>query len=106
MNEPSQPFLYFNYYDILILVFLIFLFIFFSNKRLKSIDVKIIRVIKIILVLVVIPMISVGIEIDLVVNKNGIDDSFTLLYTYLKIPLWWLIGIILVVYGSFINNNK
>lgn len=47
-----------------------------------------------------------GIEIQLAVNKFGIDDSFTLLYTYLKIPIWWFLGVIVISYGSFINNRK
>lgn len=101
MNEPAQPF---TYYDIIILILLVIAFYFFTNKRLEPIDRKIIRAIKMILIFIIIPFISVGIEIDLAVGKSGIHDSFTLLYTYLKIPLWWFIGVIIICYGSYINN--
>ena len=106
MNEPSQPFTFFNYYDITMLIMLIIAFTYFTNERLHLVDKIIIRLIKIILIFIVIPLISVGIEIDLAVNKNGIDDSFTLLYTYLKIPIWWIIGLFLILYGSNINYYK
>lgn len=104
-NEPSEPLTYFNYYDIIILIVLIFMFTFFTNDRIK-VDRIIIRVIKVALVFLIIPILSMGIEIQLAVNKFGIDDSFTLLYTYLKIPIWWFLGVIVISYGSFINNRK
>lgn len=106
MNEPAQPFTSFNYYDITMLIMLIIAFTYFTNERLHLVDKIIIRLIKIILIFIVIPLISVGIEIDLAVNKNGIDDSFTLLYKYLKIPIWWIIGLFLILYGSNINYYK
>ncbi|MDO5636522.1 MAG: hypothetical protein Q4G18_04655 [Myroides sp.] len=104
-NEPSEPLTYFNYYDILILIVLVCMFSFFTNDRIK-VDRIIIRVIKVALVFLIIPILSMGIEIQLAVNKFGIDDSFTLLYTYLKIPIWCFLGVIVISYGSFINNRK
>lgn len=104
-NEPGEPLTYFNYYDIIILIVLIFMFTFFTNDRIK-VDRIIIRVINVALMFLIIPILSMGIEIQLAVNKFGIDDSFTLLYTYLKVPIWWFLGIFLISYGSFINNRK
>ena len=108
MNEPAQPFTYFNCYDILLFVVLFLAFTFLTNKRLQPIDRIIVRSIKLILVIFIIPFVSWAIEIELAVNKYGVDDSFTLLYTYLKIPIWWTLGFYLILYGSQINyiQNK
>lgn len=46
------------------------------------------------------------IEINNVVAKNGIDDSFTLLYTLFKIPIWWLIGMILLFFISILETRE
>lgn len=106
MNEPAQPFTFFNYYDIIMLIMLICAFTYFTNERLEHIDRIIIRVVKIILVYILVPIISLATEIQLAVNKFGIDDSFTLLYTYFKIPIWWIIGFFLLLYGSQINYRQ
>lgn len=106
MNEPAQPFTYFNCYDILLFVVLFLAFTFLTNKRLQPIDRIIVRSIKLILVIFIIPFVSWAIEIELAVNKYGVDDSFTLLYTYLKIPIWWTLGFYLILYGSQILYSK
>lgn len=106
MNEPAQPFTFFNYYDITMLIILIIAFTYFTNERLVPIDRIIIRVIKVILVFILVPIISVGIEIQLAVNKFGIDDSLTLLYTYFKIPIWWIVGFFIILYGAQINYRQ
>jgi len=40
------------------------------------------------------PISSMKLEIDRVASEREILDNFTLLYTYLKFPIYWIIGAI------------
>ena len=40
----------------------------------------------------ILPVMSQKIEIDRVASERIIMDNFTLLYTYFKFPIYWIIG--------------
>lgn len=42
----------------------------------------------------ILPIISQKIEVDRVASEREILDNFTLLYTYFKFPIYWIIGAI------------
>lgn len=42
----------------------------------------------------IIPFFSVDFEIQKVTNHTRETESFTLLYTYLRFPMWWIFGIL------------
>lgn len=42
----------------------------------------------------ILPIISQKLEIDRVASEREILDNFTLLYTYFKFPIYWIIGAI------------
>lgn len=106
MNQPGTPFLLFNYYDFVLLVVLIIGLAILKKKYEKFINKKLVIVFKIFLLFIFIPYLSMQIEINNVVAKNGIDDSFTLLYTFFKIPIWWFIGIIILFFNSILDARK
>ena len=55
--------------------------------------------------MIIIPYISNAIEINNVHKKFEIVDGFNLLYTILKIPIWWTIGIVeYVLFKKAIKN--
>lgn len=106
MNEPGTPFLLFNYYDFLLLAVMIIGLAILKKKHLNFINKKLVIVFRIFFLFVFIPYLSIQIEINNVVVKNGIDDSFTLLYTLFKIPIWWLIGMILLFFISILDTRE
>lgn len=77
-----------------------------KKKHLNFINKKLVIVFRIFFLFVFIPYLSIQIEINNVVVKNGIDDSFTLLYTLFKIPIWWLIGMILLFFISILDTRE
>lgn len=106
MNEQGTPFLLFNYYDFLLLAVMIIGLAILKKKHLNFINKKLVIVFRIFFLFVFIPYLSMQIEINNVVVKNGIDDSFTLLYTLFKIPIWWLIGMILLFFISILDTRE
>lgn len=54
----------------------------------------------------ILPIISQKLEVDRVANGRVIFDNFTLLYTYFKFPLYWIIGIILISMITKRNQNE
>lgn len=106
MNEPATPFLLFNYYDFLILIVVITNSIILNKKRVNLINKRLAIVFKVLFLFVFIPYLSIQIEINNAVAKKSIDDSFTLLYTFFKIPIWWFIGIVVLFYLSLLDFRK
>ena len=51
------------------------------------------------------PIISQKIEIDRVASEREILDNFTLLYTYFKFPIYWVLGGILIALISKDDEN-
>jgi len=46
----------------------------------------------------IIPFFSINFEIQKVTKNVKKIDSFTLLYTYLRFPIWWFFGISEVIF--------
>ena len=90
---PAEPFTLFSYCDFAILIGLNLIFYFLIKYNYFK-RIKFHKTIIALLFMIVIPILSNMIEIDNVNRINGIVDSFNLLYTFLKIPLWWLIGLV------------
>lgn len=53
----------------------------------------------------ILPVISIIVEIK--VNSSPGDDSFNLLYTYFRFPVYWVIGLVqLLIINYRINRSK
>lgn len=93
--------------DIIILLILIaintIVFLKFQGTKLNCI----VTIGIVILYGLILPIISQGFEVSRVVAINGIDDSFTLLYTFLRFPIYWFLGVIqLVLIAISFKSNK
>lgn len=93
LREPAQPFALFTYADFLILIVFNCAFFFLFNRKILKIN-SISKFSIALLFLFIIPLISAKIEVSNVYRKFTIVDGFNLLYIYLKIPIWWLVGLI------------
>ena len=93
-----------GYFDYAVIGILIFLNIIFWKKEFTG---KIGCLIGGLLFGFLIPAISMFIEIDRVEKTIGIIDSFEVLYTYLRFPTYWTIGIVqLIVIGIKYHLKK
>ena len=54
----------------------------------------------------ILPVISQKIEIDSVASERAVFDNFTLLYTYFKFPIYWVIGTIQIAIISNRNEDE
>jgi len=105
-KEPREPSYLFNYTDISMLI-LFNICVFILNKLNFIRKTVLIKMIIGFLFVLIFPFISIGIEVDHSVRKFGKDDSFTLLYTFFRFPVWWFIGIInIALFSRFLNNDK
>lgn len=93
----------FGYFDLVLIVFLIFLnyrfwkkFSIFNNCLPAAIFFASFGL--------VLPIISMIVEIQL--YSNPADDSYNLLYTYFRFPLYWAIGLIQLIVIGFRVNKK
>lgn len=100
--------LYLGCIDLLILSILIIvnivIYLKFRNKEFGCIVILGIAL----LYIIILPLISQIIEVWRVVDIdiNGADDSFTLLYTYLRFPIYWILGFIqLLILAIFYKSN-
>lgn len=93
LSEPAEPFTLFSYSDFLILILINLLVITLFKIRKLKINL-LFNIVYIITFLFIIPYISNSIELNNVYKKFIIVDGFNLLYIFLKIPIWWIIGII------------
>lgn len=78
-----------GYFDYIVLGVLIILNILFWRKTIKR---KIGCLLGGLLFGIALPIVSMSIEIDRVTEEMDIIDNFTLLYTYLKFPIYWITG--------------
>lgn len=92
-TEPAKPFTLFSYSDFAMLVIFNILLYLFLRWKMIILNKKL-KIAFILLFFLVFPFISNKIEINNVYKKFKIVDGFNLLYTLLKIPIWWLIGIL------------
>ncbi|WP_111669895.1 hypothetical protein [Algoriphagus litoralis] len=103
----------FGYFDFLLIGLLIFLNIKFWKKQL---DGNIGCFLVFFLFGILIPLVSQIIEVHRISISTGIIDSFEILYTFLRFPIYWLIGILQtilislkkqeVINKSFLNDLK
>ena len=54
----------------------------------------------------ILPLASQKIEVDRVIDEREIIDNFTLLYTYFKFPMYWLIGMMQMTIMSKNDINE
>ncbi|GAB5555433.1 MAG: hypothetical protein Sapg2KO_50240 [Saprospiraceae bacterium] len=54
----------------------------------------------------ILPIISQKLEIDRVTSEREVLDNFTLLYTYYKFPIYWVIGAIQIAIISKKEDNE
>jgi len=80
----------FGYFDYVIIGILILLNIIYWKKEINA---KIGCIAGVILFGFLLPLISQIIEVKRVQWTIGIIDNFEVLYTYLKFPIYWIIGI-------------
>lgn len=92
-SQPAEPFTLFSYPDILILVILNVLFYFVYLKNKVKLDL-LQKICWFLLFGIAIPTISNRIEVYNVYNKFTMVDGFNLWYCFLKIPVWWFVGIL------------
>jgi hypothetical protein len=50
---------------------------------------------------IIIPFASIHYEVQKAVKDQPFTDSFTLLYTFFRFPVWWLIGLLEVLWLRF-----
>lgn len=86
---------FFNFFDVIIIALLIYLNIKIWNKNLN----KLLTYIILTLILVFLsPIISIIIEFELNSSENNeVFDSFTMLYTFFKFPIYWIIFLIQII---------
>ena len=89
--EPSEPLTLFTYSDILILIVLNILFYFVYVKNKVKVDL-LQKTCWFLLFLIVIPYFSIKIEVSNVYRKFAMVEGMNLLYCWLKIPVWWVVG--------------
>ncbi|KMQ67559.1 hypothetical protein ACM39_11850 [Chryseobacterium sp. FH2] len=54
---------------------------------------------------IILPVFSMDFEIQKTVNGQPFVDNFTLIYTYFRFPVWWLMGIFEVFYLKYIIKH-
>jgi hypothetical protein len=89
MNN-NHPYIFVGYFDCIVIAILIFLNIYFWKKSLSTTAGCVIPGV---LFGFLLPVISMIIEI----NRINALDAFELLYTYLRFPTYWIIGIIQII---------
>ena len=100
-----------NGYDLIIITIIIIANILYYAKLRKLKTSKpigcLIEILLLILFSIAFPLISIHFEIKLSVAKVPMTESFNLLYTFFRFPLYWSIGIIqLLVYKFFTSRFK
>lgn len=91
-----------GYFDFLVFGVLILCNILFWNKTTKHDGGCIIGGLLFGLIL---PIISMNVEINKVTGERVVMDNFTLLYVYLKFPVYWLTGSIQSLVFSLKNRK-
>ncbi len=80
-------------FDIIIILLLILFNIIFWNKSLGCL----MQVIGTLLYVLVFPLISMGVEIEIVSRKTGIIYNYEVLYIWLRFPLYWILYIVQLI---------
>jgi len=59
-----------------------------------------------VLFILVLPFVSQYIEVQRVKNTIGIMDSFEIWYTYIKYPIYWIVGTVQIYVTAFKDCRK
>ena len=95
----------FNYFDwFIVILILIFNFGVWKYKFLKKLTSSI-YFLFFFLFFFLIPILTIGVEIKIVVSKSPLVEAFNLIYTYLRFPTWWFIGIIELFVIRYLIEN-
>ena len=95
--------LLFGYVDFVILGILILLNIKFYGK----VGVTLGCWIGVLLFGLLLPFISMSVELGIVQANGGWVDSFEVLYTYLRFPTYWVLGIVqCIIFGMSANKKN
>jgi hypothetical protein len=90
-----------GYFEAIVLVMLVLVNIFFWKKSIKQ---NVGCLITGLLFGLILPMISQKIEIERVTSEREIWDNYELLYTFLRFPIYWIVGAIQS--AVFTNKNS
>ena len=84
----------FGFLDYFLIAIIVFFNVWFWSKK---IDVKIGCLFVVLLFGFVFPVTSMLVELEIVKSQGGWIDNFEVAYTYLKFPIYWVIGIIQII---------
>ncbi|MCD7974109.1 MAG: hypothetical protein LUG18_15840 [Candidatus Azobacteroides sp.] len=96
---------YIGYFDLIIIVIIILLNILYRKYKPEYLEAWcgcLGQIVIFLFYLLVLPFLSITVEIDIVCKEGNCMDSFTLLYTLLRFPLYWGLGIIQIVVSKYI----
>ncbi|MEC5171872.1 hypothetical protein QF024_000583 [Chryseobacterium nepalense] len=54
----------------------------------------------------IIPVFSIYFEVQRAIKGQPFVDNFTLLYTYFRFPIWWMIGLLEVIWLKYYLKIK
>ena len=94
----------FNYFDVIIFVVFIALNIGFCKTKFNRFCL--LYVVLFLILGILLPIISFLIEWQLANPSNEAFDAFTMLYTYLKFPIYWLLFIVQIIIINPILRKK
>ena len=91
--------MFLSYFDILIIVVLVFLNVFLWKKKTVIFKRFSDYLAGLILFAFALPLISIILEFKVFNPKsNEVFDSFTMLYTFLKFPIYWIIIVLQIIF--------
>ncbi len=104
--ESSPQNLYYGDFDIIIISILIVINIITYCKWKNQYIGCIYQIAISIVYFIILPFISQYIEIKHITSVNGLDDDYTLLYTYFRYPLYWSLGLLQLLIIAFFYKQK
>ncbi|MEJ1242403.1 hypothetical protein WBG78_29910 [Chryseolinea sp. T2] len=91
--EPTNPSVFFGYFDILLFLIVIgFNVLIWKTDLMKNAGCLTTLSVAVVLLLVF-PLASMKVELYNVYRKYTVVDGYELVYIWLRIPLWWAIGL-------------
>jgi hypothetical protein len=96
-----------GYFDIFVFISLIIINIIFLKYKTSDFMYKFgcwLQLFIIVLFALILPILSITVEIEIVNSKYGLVDSFNLLYTYFRFPIYWVVGIIQLIVYRILDN--
>lgn len=94
--EPTTPFILFGYFDILLLLLILFSgFVILKFNIIDKVNWKV-NLIRYLILFFLCPYYSCKVEMNNVDRTFEMVDGFNVLYVLLRIPTWWVFGVILI----------